>query len=100
MTNNNIRQVFHTQGFEYPKQPAVLTAAINRKAGSDSHLPRFFFGLRVGSPAEPENLLLDFGQPLKPDFYSQVPARNHYADRRSAEAGQKQLRLSGVELRS
>jgi len=42
MINNNMRQVFRTQGFEYQKQPAFLTAAINRKAGSDSHLPRFF----------------------------------------------------------
>jgi hypothetical protein len=40
--NNNMRQVFHIQGFEYPKQPAVMTATINRKAGSDSHLLRFF----------------------------------------------------------
>jgi hypothetical protein len=42
MINNNMRQVFRTQGFEYQKQPAFLTAAINRKEGSDSHLPRFF----------------------------------------------------------
>ena len=32
----------YTQGFEYPQRPAVLTAAINEKAESDSHLPRFF----------------------------------------------------------
>jgi len=29
--DNNTRQVFHTQGFEYPQRPAVLTAAINEK---------------------------------------------------------------------
>jgi hypothetical protein len=40
--DNDTRQVFHTQGFEYPQRPAVLTAAINEKAESDSHLPRFF----------------------------------------------------------
>jgi hypothetical protein len=40
--DNNMRQVFHIQEVECPKQPAVMTATINRKAGSDSHLPRFF----------------------------------------------------------
>ncbi len=37
-----MRQVFHTQGFEYPQLPAALTTAINGKAEPDSHLPRFF----------------------------------------------------------
>ena len=46
---------------------------------------------RVGRLAEPENLFLNFGQPLEPDLYSQVAARHHNPDRRSAEAGQKQL---------
>ena len=39
---NNTRQVFHTQEFDYPEWPPILTAAINEKEESDSHLPRFF----------------------------------------------------------
>ena len=74
MINNNMRQVFHTQAFEYQKQPAVLTAAINRKAGSDSHLPRFFsFSSENGAPASSRAGLAvkpareDAGAP--PDFH-------------------------------
>ena len=44
-----MRQVFHTHGFEYPKQPAVLTAAINRKVGLTRISPAFFrFPQNVG----------------------------------------------------
>jgi hypothetical protein len=39
---NNTRQVFHTQEFDYPEWHPILTAAINEKEESDSHLPRFF----------------------------------------------------------
>jgi hypothetical protein len=39
---NNTRQVFHTQEFDYPEWPPILTTAINEKVESDSHLPRFF----------------------------------------------------------
>jgi hypothetical protein len=39
---NNTRQVFHTQEFDYPEWPPVLSAATNEKEESDSHLPRFF----------------------------------------------------------
>jgi len=39
---NNTCQVFHTQEFDYPEWPPVLSAAINEKEESDSHLPRFF----------------------------------------------------------
>jgi hypothetical protein len=42
MMDDNMRQVFHTQGFEYPQLPAALITAINRKAEPDSHLPCFF----------------------------------------------------------
>jgi hypothetical protein len=39
---NNTRQVFHTQEFDYPEWPPIMTEAINEKEESDSHLPRFF----------------------------------------------------------
>jgi hypothetical protein len=60
MMDNNTRQVFHTQGFENPQRHAVLTATINEKAESASHLPRFFsvsdlvLGLRVVSQLPPD----------------------------------------------
>jgi hypothetical protein len=37
-----VRAKSFTPGLEYPQRPAVLTAAINEKVESDSHLPRFF----------------------------------------------------------
>jgi hypothetical protein len=51
---NNTRQVFHTQEFDYPEWPPILTAAINEKEESDSPLPRFFSVSM--SPAGPPKL--------------------------------------------
>jgi hypothetical protein len=82
MMDNNTRQVFHTQGFENPQRHAVLTAAINKKAESASHLPRFFSVSMTRVQCMPQREKPDYRPAF---FFVQRPA-NSPSPRRSKHA--------------